>query len=774
VTSGAHFEWVEDRIVRETKYVPGEETSRATVFALANGYMGLRGAPEEVPASRPGEKGCYVGGVYDTPSGKLTEREIVAFPDWTAMRLAVDGEPFDPSTGEVLEWMREIDLGEAVVRRRVRWRSPRGKVLTYASERLVSFVRPHIGALRCSLTAEDDCAVELLAGTDACVYSRWADHYRHVAPDGEEAGILWIECDTFEPGYRLTVGTRFAWTEAPRNAQSLRLTEGRAVWEAHRFRLAAGESCAFERIAAILDSRFAKGDLRSSARRELADAAEYDAARTEHVAAWKAVLERSDVAIEGDPAAQMGIRFAVAHLLMAAPWHRCDVSVPARGLQGQDYYGSIFWDCELFVLPFLAATQPEAARRALGYRIATLDGARRKAARFGYRGAFYAWQSQETGDDQCDLYVFNDPRDGKPIRSYFCDEQIHISADIAYAFRQYASATGDEAIWREGGAEVCAEIARLFVSRAEWEPEEGLYRLRKVLGPDEYHERVDDNAFTNWMAAEAANIAYEALGHLFDHHRANYEALTARLGLTDEEVDGFAGFARRIFRPSPAPDTKLIEQFAGYFRLTDEPVEATRARLAHPDLHKGGPLGPFQETQNIKQADVVMLLYLLRDRFPREVKEANWRYYEPRTAHDSSLSPMAYALVAAGIGRIDWAYRYFIQTSHIDLASYGPHWNLGIHAAALGGAWLAIAHGFCRLRLAPEAVVFDAWPEVPANWTRVRVPFQWHGAPLAATVEPGRLRLESFGSRTVPVLTPDGASEIGPGGALEWPLGTDR
>lgn len=756
------YAWIGDWIIRETAFTPDEESSHATVFALANGYMGLRGAPEESAASAKGAKGCYVGGVYDTPSGKLTEREMVAYPDWTAMRLSVDGDPFDPATGEVLEWEREIDLHSAVVRRRVRWRSPKGKVIVYSSERLVSMDRPHVGAMKCWIEAETACRIELLTGIDADVDNRWANHFRHVHAERTDPGMLWVECRTFEPGYRIGVASRFGWLQPPAACQTERVQEPLAVWEAHRFALQDGGSCTFERGAAVVDGRFVPGDLRSQARRELHEAPHYDELAAEHIARWRGILEASDIAIDGDPDAQMGIRFSVAHLLMAAPWWRGTVSVPARGLQGQDYYGSIFWDCEIFVFPLLAATQPRAARHALGYRIATLPGARRKAARFGHRGAFYAWQSQESGDDQCDLYVFSDPRTGQPIRSYFCDEQIHISADVAYAFWQYYQATNDRSIWTEGGAEVCAEIARFFVSRAIWCEDDGRYHLTSVLGPDEYHERVNDNAYTNWLAAEAARTALRAL-KVFEHDDpAGYHAMATRIGLEDAEISGFEAFSAQLFLPQPDPETGLIEQFAGYFGLRDEPVEETRSRLAHPDLHKGGPLGPFQETQNIKQADVIMLLYLLRDRFPSSVKAANWAYYEPRTAHDSSLSPMAYSLVAADIDKIEWAYKYFIYTSHIDLASYGPHWNLGIHAASLGGAWLALVHGFCRVRLAEDAVRLDAWPMLPDAWTRVRVPMRWRDVAFCIEVHGSAVTIEVLGDDPLPVVTPSGRQTIGP------------
>lgn len=426
---------------------------------------------------------------------------------------------------------------------------------------------------------------------------------------------------------------------------------------------------------ALYESRFSEGDLYTLCRAELDTvcAMGYDALRAEHTGCWQKRWEASDVRIEGDDEAQMGIRFAVFHLLAAAPFHDDRISIPARGLQGQDYYGSIFWDCEIFVLPLFTYTQPQVARNILRYRYHTLAGAKRKAQKLGFQGAYYAWQSQETGDEQCDLYVFANPITGEPIRSYFADEQIHISADIVYAVWQYYQATGDERFWLEGGAEIAVEVARFFASRVHRGKDR--YELRSVLGPDEYHERVNNNAYTNALARFSIETALEVLRILKEGHPQEYASLKAAARLADEDLATWKEVANKLYVPAPNPQTRLIPQFDGYFELRDEPVEETRKRLAHSDLHPGGLLGPYQETQNIKQADVVMLLYLLRDCYDTETKLANWRYYEPCTAHDSSLSPMAYSLVAADVGMVDWAYKYFLYTAHIDLASYGPHWT---------------------------------------------------------------------------------------------------
>jgi trehalose/maltose hydrolase-like predicted phosphorylase len=763
----ANFTFHDGWIVRESERVPEEEVARSTVFALANGYMGLRGAGEEVPATVDGMKGCYVNGIYDTPDGKLTEREFPDMPDWTCLRLKVDGEPFELGAGEILEYARELNMRDAAMRRRVRWRSPSGKVVCVESERFLSMARVHLGVIRYVVSAEQDCRIQLLSGIDADTNNRWAHHVKECRADAD-GHRLHLEIDTFDPGYTVAVaalsGIRVGGEDESRARSVAAL--GRSVSESFEFDIQSGKSFVLLKYAAVYDSRFTSGSLREACEREVEEAFQkgYREIKDEHVARWGELWDASNLDIDGDDEAQLGIRFSIFHLLAAAPYHCDAVSIPARGLQGQDYYGSIFWDCEIFVFPMFAYTQPHVARNLVGYRIATLDGARRKARGLGFEGAYYAWQSQETGDEQCDLHVFTNPLTGEPIRSYFADEQIHISSDVAHALWQYFECTGDEQMWLDGGGDVLFEVARFFVSRATYDESAGRWVLRSVLGPDEYHERVDDNAFTNAFAAETLRKAALLWARLA---AAGHQEISQKIGLDKREVSRWQEVLEKLYVPQPDPKTRLIEQFRGYFGLKDEPVEATLARLAHPEL-RCGPLGPFQETQNIKQADVIMLLYLLRDRFDAETKRANWAYYEPRTAHESSLSAMAYSLVAADVGMVDWAYRYYMRTSHVDLESFGPHWNLGVHTAGLGGAWLAIVQGFCGLQLSEYGPRLLHWPRLPEKWKKVDFKFVWHGLPVSFTAEPGRVTMTLLAEGRMTVRTPDGEHGLANGFPMTW------
>lgn len=751
------FDFVDGWLIRDRAPLQREaEVRKATVFALANGYMGSRGAPESAPLDWPGVVGHHINGLYDSPTGDILQREMINIPAWTPILLEADGQRLAVGDAECADYTRELDLRRGLLRQRARWALPDGGHLEWHSERLVSMARPHLAVIRWRLVASRPCRVTLTSAIDAQVTNRFASTHSAATAAQVIGDDLAVTLTTIEQRHQVAVVARHRVSGAAQRARwSWRAGETRAEGIL-TFDLPAAQMVTLVKFVAVHDSRFTFGDLLAHCRADLylAEALGYEMLRAGHAARWAELWDSSDIVIEGDAQAQTALRFCLFHLLANSP-HSDRVSISARGLQGQDYWGSIFWDCDIYVAPFFTATQPALARRLLRYRYHTLDGARRKAQGLGFAGAYYAWQSQETGDETCALYVFDDPRTGQKIRSYFADEQIHISADVVYALWQYLQASGDNSLLTDGGLEIACEVARFFVSRATYNAAQDRYELRTVLGPDEYHERVNNNAYTNALAQFALRVALSLLERVGRRAPDTLAELRARLNLDNEEIARWREVAERFYVPAPDPQTGLIPQFDGYFALEDAPPDVVRARLAHPDQYPGGPLGPYQSTQVIKQADVVLLLYLLRDRYSLDVQRANWLYYEPRTAHDSSLSPLAYALVAANVGRVDWAYRYFLRTAMLDLLGSGPHWNLGVHTAAMGGAWLSVVHGFCQLDLREDGIHLLGWPRLPAGWRAVHLTLWWHGHCVAVDVAP---RTVTFCSEagTVPVVYPEG------------------
>jgi trehalose/maltose hydrolase-like predicted phosphorylase len=444
-----------------------------------------------------------------------------------------------------------------------------------------------------------------------------------------------------------------------------------------------------------------------------------------HETAWRQHWDASDVIIEGDDKVQEAVRFAVYHLTSAAnPEDEC-VSVGARGLTGDAYFGHVFWDTEIYLLPFYVGVWPEAARALLMYRYHTLHGARAKAAHFGFRGALYAWESADTGEETTPERVIG--ADGTPVEILTGRMEHHISADVAYAVWQYWRFTRDDDFFLRAGAEMLLETARFWASRAVAEAD-GKRHIRHVIGPDEYHEDVDDNAFTNVMARWNIGRGLETMDLLRERWPNHAAALREKLALGDDELADWRDAIARIVTGLDAA-TGIYEQFAGYYKLEQLDLSLYADRKMPIDV----VIGPerTQRSQVVKQADVVALIALLPDEFPGAAAKANFRYYEPRCAHGSSLSAGIHALVAARLGETETALRFLRQAAIADL-ELDPNSAGGIRIAGLGGLWQAIILGFAGLDLKSDMLGID--PRLPPHWRNLSFRVCWRGRYVAIRI----------------------------------------
>ena len=448
----------------------------------------------------------------------------------------------------------------------------------------------------------------------------------------------------------------------------------------------------------------------------LAEAAGFEGLLAEHREAWARRFDAADVVIEGDPELQLAIRVALFHL-MASVASEGEAAVGARGLSGSAYRGHVFWDSDVFVLPFLAATHPPAARAVLEYRIRRLPEARAAARRLGRAGARFPWESAGSGEDVTPHHVRSPKGTIIPNRTGGLEE--HIVADIAWAADCYLAWTGDEMFAIGAGRELLVETARYFASRVRRD-RDGRGHIYGVIGPDEYHESVDDNAFTNVMARWNLRRAAELDGS--EAERAEW------LGIAEALVDGYD------------PRTGLYEQFAGFLEL--EPLviaDVSRRRPIAADLLLGAER--VAGAQVLKQADVLMLHHLV----PNEVAPAslvpNLDFYEPRTAHGSSLSPAIHASLLARAGRYDDALAMLRVAARLDLDDLTGTTAGGIHLATMGGVWQALAFGFAGVRPRGDRLVVD--PRLPPAWESLELRLRFRGNPLRLRIEPGGVEIDA-------------------------------
>ena len=595
------FNYKDGWIIEDNGFERNNEYTKASVFAMCNGYMGNRGTFEEMEPSEGLFVGSYINGIYDAPGDALREREIVNIQDWCMIKLWVDQEPFDVASGSVIDYKRWMDLRESVLHREIKWKSPKGKTIILKSERFVSLIRKHNALIKWWIETENDCNIKIESGISANVTNIHNYHFKNFISSSREK-YIYLETITKEMGYHIgsACSDIVETSDEVRYQKKTIFRNRKYLCNQYRADMKKGQSISIQKQSAIYTSRDSCiKNIESCCYKSLDVLMEtdYEVLKKEHINQWNVLWRQCDFRIDGDDLAQIGIRFSIYHLLNSAPYHSSDISFPARSLSGQDHRGSIFWDTEIFIVPFFIYNLPETAKNMLVYRYKTLDGARRKAKSMGFEGAYFAWESHENGDEKCNSRVFRNPKTNRMIVSHFRDAQIHVSADISYCIWQYYEVTNDLDFITQCGAEILFEVARFFVSRASFDKIKKRYVIKKVLGPDEYHELVDNNAYTNVMAKESINIAFKAYTLIKKENQKIYEDLCKKINLNDDELKEWAKVYEKIYIPSPDKKTKLIEQFSNYFKLEDCSVEDALSRKTNPSDYLGGKIrGLFENT----------------------------------------------------------------------------------------------------------------------------------------------------------------------------------
>ncbi|MBL1223937.1 glycoside hydrolase family 65 protein [Enterococcus sp. BWR-S5] len=686
-------------------------------FLIGNGYLGYRGTMEEY--GKEELVACNLAGIYDQRGSAW--REPINAPNGFYTQLFIDNQAMDLRTSEVITHSQELDMQRAVHQRKTVFAEKVGEV-TIESERFASSTDNHLLHMRYSFSLEKTARVRLVTGIDGDI---WDINGPHLFDYDEysEGQTIAVSAVSGELKHKIAVADTISRTF---EAEEQLLETEKGVFRQLDFTAQAGVVYQLTKSVAIYTSQDTKEPLDEAVKASFsANQFGYEVLKQAHEAEWQNRWSLSDVEIEGDDEAQLALRYSIYQLLLTAPYHGQTTSIPARGLSGQTYKGAIFWDTEMFMLPFFLYTAPETAKNLIDYRIKTLNGARDKAKEYGFRGAFYAWESQESGQDACSDYNVTDVFTNRPMRTYFRDKQIHISAAVACGIWQTYLMTEDLNLLINGGAEVILECARFYNSYAYYRPEKERFELIDVIGPDEYHERVYNNAYTNKMAAYTIDIAIQALERL-EADPTKREELIRKLDY-QRDMEQLQTLKEGLYVPKPNEQTGLIEQFDGYFDLEDTTVETVRSRLLDPKEYWGGAYGVAADTQILKQADVVLLLTLFKDEYSKEVKKRNWQYYEPRTEHGSSLSPCIYALLACDIGDPEWAYPYFMKTASVDLTGAskqfaGTIYIGGTHPAANGGAWMAAVLGFAGLEIKDGEISVN--PKLPEKWQKMSFSIQ--------------------------------------------------
>jgi trehalose/maltose hydrolase-like predicted phosphorylase len=703
------------------------EASVESRFAISNGFLGVRGARSTTRGGRwvvPAR--TYVAGLFDTSGADQATQGLIPAADWLRVRILLPGGPLLHHPGDVVSHRMTLDMRRGTLRSEGRQLKAPDLGLRVHSCRFVSLSDRAIGLQLIRMEIEDgeiDVTLEAsFEGTELGLITDWL---------GQDLG-LW---HTPHSGKHLAMATMAALQVDDRDIPPTAPGPLKSSWT---WKSRPGQVVCFQRIVAIVRGDTKDRDPAKEARGKLNRAKDLGwlGVVEAHEAAWISRWRSSDVEVDGDAGAQLALRFALYHLNSAANPDDERVSIGARALTGDDYHGHVFWDTEIFLLPFYSLTWPQAARALLMYRFHTLEGARAKAAGMGWRGALYAWESADTGAEMTPEQVIGP--DHQVIDVLCGKQEQHISADVAYAVWQYWQVTEDDSFLLNAGAEILIETARFWSSRALPEAD-GRCHIRGVIGPDEYHEHIDDNAYTNVMARWNIHRALDVVALLRMRWPARWASLAARLDLKDGELQAWLHVADTM-TTGLDPATGLFEQFNGYFALEDIDLAKYAGRTVPMDVVLGRER--TQKSQVVKQADVVALLGLLPAEFVGDTKSTNFRYYEPRCGHGSSLSPAMHGLVAARLGDTDMALRFFRQTASIDLVDTHAATDGGVHIAALGGLWMLAVFGFAGLSWSEDGLAID--PRLPKEWRSLKFRVQWHGRSLMVSIDTGKQTVEAI------------------------------
>jgi alpha,alpha-trehalose phosphorylase len=769
--------------LRETRYDAADLGRSETLFAVANGYLGMRGNVEEGRDSFA--HGTFINGFHETWPIRHAEeaygfarvgQTIVNVPDAKILRLYVDDEPLLLTVADLHQYERTLDFRDGVLRRELIWQTPSGKTVRVRSSRMVSFTERHLALMTYEVTVLDADAPVVVSSQMLNRQDGQDEYHVRAAAMGEGfdprkaetlknrvlvPSLHWAAGGRYVLGYRVADSGMTLAVAADHSIETENSFEERTLVEEdlakHVYRIDAkqGRPVTITKVVTYHSSRGVPAkELVDRCRRTLDRAAEQGVDR--QFADQRAWLDdfwaRSDVEVPGQPELQQAVRWNLFQIAQATARAEGN-GIPAKGLTGSGYSGHYFWDTEIYVLPFLTYTSPRIARNALRFRYTMLEHARARAAELNQNGALFPWRTIN----------------GEEASAYYAagTAQYHIDADIAHAVKQYVAATGDQGFLAREAVDILIETARMWADLGFWRGHNGdsSFHIHGVTGPDEYTTVVNDNLFTNVMARANLRGAVDAVDRLAKDDPGAHTALLERLHLTQDELDEFARAAEHMAIPFDErlgihpQDAQFLEKELWDLANTD-PSKRPLLLFYHPLV--------IYRFQVLKQADVVLALFLQGDQFTAEEKLADFDYYDPLTTGDSTLSAVVQSIIASEVGYQELALRYFTAAAYVDLADLHHNTSDGVHVASLGGVWSALACGFGGLRDHEGVISLD--PRLPEVWDGLTFRITLHGTRVRIDVRHTELRLTVEDGDEVTVLVRGESVTVRAGDPVTRPL----
>lgn len=695
-----------------------------SIFSLANEYMGIRGYADE-GSSLDSLKGSYFNGIYEIDNnvqksykGIVTKTHfMVSAVNWIDTKIVADGELLDLNTVSFKDFSRRLSMKEGMLYRSFTWITKKSKEITLSFERFLSMDNGEASYQRIKLNSDKRAEINITFSSDFDA--------KHMSYNNKCFWNVIDKGDDYIVGQTLTSNQRLVSAFSVENnigEKSKNISSDMKVGKEFNFILEANLDVVFTRnvihvveknkevnVSKIIDDANAK----------LRKIDSYDFAIEKQRTYWKNYFENMDVEIEkedGDDEDQQGIRFSIFQLAQTFHGGQMGHNVGAKGLSGEFYNGHAFWDTETYCFPFYLFSNPEAAKYLLEFRYETLDGARNRAKEVDMKGAYYPLATLN-GDEGCTLWQH-------------ANLQFMATTGVSFGVWHYLNITDDWEFVVNYGAEMVFEIARYLSARGGYGSGklEGKFGFFGVMGPDEFHMMINNDSYTNYLGKEAFLFAIEVATRMKTEYFKEYERLSKKISLDEKEILSWEKYANDMHIPMTKEG--LFEEFDGYFEFPY--IDVDKIPVEEFPLYHNWSYDRIYRTSMIKQPAVLMFIFMYSSRFSKEEKMVNYKYYEPRTIHESSLSPSVHSILAAELDIWDDAMKFFSYATRLDLDNYNRNTNEGLHITSLAASWINIVYGFSGFKSDGKLPSFE--PKLPPKWKSYRYRMLYRGNTISVEI----------------------------------------
>ena len=737
-------------LIEENGFEKDRTLSYESIFALNNGYMGIRGSLEEY--NRISLPVTFINGIFD--KSETFMRELVNLPNPLSIRFNIEKDRLCLDDQELLYFHRVLDMKKAMLVRSMVTKDSQGRISRLEFVRFISRDTVHCGGVRILFTPINYSGiVELENMIDGTVVN-FADaprfkvkHFKTTVNESlnKDDGI-YLEGITRDDGIRFACAS----VVVNKNLGHRQFNSfGEISSEFKDLNVKQGKTYIVDKYFSYYTQKDKLNkNLKQTCQKELSRfvQAGFEKDLKKHTEVYEKMWKMADIEIEGDDKLNKSIRFNIFQLMSSGNENDNRVNIGSKLMAGEEYGGHAFWDTELFMLPFFNYVFPQTAKNLEEYRYNLLPAAKQNAKKTGYKGARYPWESADEGSEQCpDWTIYPD---GSALPCFVAKYEQHVSAAVALGVVNYVSITNDKKFLKEKGIEVLYETACFWSSRLEYNQKKDRYEINEVTGPDEWHEPVNNNLYTNYLARYNMELVIELLEQYRLNEQDTYKQLKKKLCFNDRQLKLWQKQIDRIYLPRNKKNN-LLEQFEGYFKLKD-------VIITEYD-ENDWPIKPKQligidrsKTQIIKQADVVMLLYLLEEEFDRQTVIDNYHYYEKRTLHGSSLSPSIYAIMGLRVNDPSKAYRYLKRAANLDLLDLQGNGREGLHGANMGGVWQSIIFGFAGVSQKNERLCIN--PRLAKKWKSLKFRLNYRGRLLEFRIKNNKVDIDRIKGKKIRII----------------------